>query len=407
MSAFRFFLSYPINNSEYSDFFEITDDVNDNSSSVLRQSLANNDFDVGNIKFSNINLVLDNQRGTYSEAINPVSIFTFKRDQSILKIEWDRNVEPAYCGSSPCGLTFLSEPIEVFRGILQDNNSNFDAETQTQRFTFLGLESIIGRVQVPFSNLSVSDDFNTLIFKMLDQDSIKRFITVDQANINCGLNLVPDSIDSLEDRKILDALNDILLLAGSVLYVKDQTLFVTDRSPSADSQFTFYGPSSDLGIENLHDFSNFTLGQNRTFNFWRFEESAAKGSFQDSIDTFGFRDKALRSEIITTQPKQQQIIDFLLFEFGFPKKEVDLVVPLTSEIIKLFFLDKINIDYPADYRVDADESIQARYGSAVYGSSRYLQAISSLIVSIATDWKILNVAIDIKKLQATLKIREV
>lgn len=408
MSAFKFFISYPLNNTDYSDFVEITSDALESSVRNLNQKLSSNEYDIGSIKFNEIKLVLDNQKGKYSEAINPVSIFNFKRDQTILKIEWDRNIEGAYCGNFECGLTFLSQPIEIYRGLLEDNSSKFDAETQSQTFTFLGLESIIGKTQIDFSALDVNDDFNTTIYNILNQDAITKTLTVDQANIDVALNLVPDDIGFLEDKTCLEGLNEILLLAGSILYVDSTTIYVKDRSVSDDLKFTFYGPSSDLGIENIHDISAFTLGQNRTFNFFKWRDTNNKQSFVDSIDNFGYRPKEIASDILTDSGKQLQVLNYLLTEFGFPKKELEIIVPLTTEILEnIFFLDKIKIDYPADYRVESEETLVARYGSATYGSSRYLQAISSLIIDVSTDWKVLNRKLDIKNHKVTLRVREV
>lgn len=408
MSAFRFYISYPINNLEYSEFIEITSDLLENSAGNLKQQLSSNEYDIGTIKFNKISIVLDNQKGTYSEAINPVSIFTFKRDQTILRIDWDRNVDQADCGNCSPGFTFLSQPIEVYKGLLEDNSSKFDAENQTQTFNFLGLESIIGKTQVPFSSLSVSDDFNTTIFNILNQTEITKLLTVSQANINVGLNLVPDDIADLEDKKCLAALNDLMLLSGSVLYIEDATIFVKDRKESNDLKFTFYGPSSDRGIENLHDVSAYTLGENRTFNFFKWRDTSVRQSFQDSIDRFGFRDKEINSELITDSGKQTQILNYLLNEFGFPKKELDIVVPLTSEIVEqIYFLDKIKIDYPADYRVDETDDTISRYAQSKYGQARYLQAISSLIIDVNTDWKVLNRSVNIRNHTINLKVREV
>ena len=190
MSAFKFFISYPTNGTEYSPFIEITDDVYDSSVGSLKQNLASNEYDVGTIKFNKISVVLRNETGKYSDAINPLSIFTFKRDQTILRIDWDRNYNQADCGSTPCGHSFLSVPIEVYKGLLDDNSSKFDATSQIQTFHFLGLESIIKKVSVPFSSLSVSDSLNTTVYNILNQTKIKQFLVVDISNINvCVCNL--------------------------------------------------------------------------------------------------------------------------------------------------------------------------------------------------------------------------
>lgn len=407
MGAFRFFISYPINASTYSDYEEITDDVLESSVGTLKQNLASNEYDIGTIKFNKISCVLRNETAKFSEANNPNSIFTYKRDDSILKIEWDRNTEPVECGNFYCGYSFLSEPIEVYRGLLEDNSSKFDADTQTITFNFLGLDSVVAKVQVPYSSLSGGDTLETTVYNILNQAAITKFLIVDAGNINVGFDVLPDDISSLENKTCLEALNDILLITGSVMYVQGETVIVSNRGEGAVSQFIFYGPSSDLGIENLHDVSEYTLGLNRTFNFFQWVDTNTTQFFTDSIETYGLRKKEISSDLITNTTKRTNILNYLLTEFGFPKIELDIVVPMTSEIVNLFLLDKINIDYPADYRANLDDSLPARYGTARYGESRYIQAVSSMIIGVATNWKILNRSVNVKNQTITFKVREV
>ena len=90
MSAFSVFLSYPTNEG-YSDFVDITGDVLQTSLSKIKQSLEEDEFDVGKITFDNIKLVLRNEDSTYSEASNATSIFELTRDRSIVRIVWGIN----------------------------------------------------------------------------------------------------------------------------------------------------------------------------------------------------------------------------------------------------------------------------------------------------------------------------
>lgn len=408
MSAFTFYLKYPLSDSTYSDFVDITDDVLESSVGSLKQNLSSNEYDVGSIKFNKISVNLRNETARYADANNPLSVFEFKRDKSILKIEWDMNVDPAYCGSAPCGFTVLSTPIEVYKGLLEDNSSKFSVESQIITFNFLGLESIIGKTQTPFSALSVSDTMEATIYNILNQAKITDLLTVDAANINVNYDFTPDSIADLEDKTCLEALDEILLLTSSILYVKDDAIIVSDRSVGTTSVFTFYGASSDDGIENIHKISSYTLGLNRTFNFWKWKDTSVKQSFADSIDRHGLRKKEIESDLVTNSTTQTSILNALLTEFGFPKIELDITVPMTPQIVEdIFLLDKINIDYPADYRGSEDEGLPAIYGKAIYGTDTYIRAVSSLIIDIATNWKILNRNVVIKNHMITFRIREV
>ena len=408
MSTYRFYLSVPTDNDNHGEFVEITDDVLANSIGNLKENLASNEYDVGTIKFNKISINLRNEKARFSEANNPLSMFGFKRDTTILKIVFDINAEGLACGSFACGQTFLSAPVTVYKGLLEDNSSKFDADSQIQTFNFLGTESVIGKEQVNFSALSVADDVETTIFNILNQPKITRYFSVLQTNISVNLNFTPDSIASLEDVNCLKALNELLFLAGAVLYVKDDELIVSSRDAGALSAFTFYGAASDLGIENIHDVSSYTLGLNRTFNFWKWRGTILKQKFDDSIEKFGFRSKEIDSDLITNNTTRTQILNALLTEFGFPKIELDITVEMTTPIVEdIYLLDKINIDLPSDYRGTEDGSLPAIYGTAVYGEQNYITATSSLVIDVATNWKILNRSMNIKKDKLTFKVREV
>ena len=62
----------------------------------------------------------------------------------------------------------------------------------------------------------------------------------------------------------------------------------------------------------------------------------------------------------------------------------------------VFLLSKINIDYPADYRGDETSSLLSRYGVSRYGVARRITAVTSLLIDINTDWKVLNMSYSIK-----------
>ena len=407
MAAFNVFLSYPTSEG-YSEFIEITDDVLDSSLANIKQALESDDFDVGKITFDNLRLGLRNEDSLYSEAANASSIFPVKRDASIIKIDWNINSYPEACGNTPCGLTFLSTKRTLFKGLLEENSTTFDVSDQDVTFKLLGIDSIINKEDTPFSSLSVSDNANTLAFKILNQANITQFFTVDIANINCKNNFTPDDISSLEGTKCLESLQDILTLANSIMFVKDDVIYIKERSESATSKFTFFGASSNDGIENIAKISKYGIGLNRTWNVWFWEDDPTlEVSFVDSKATYGTRSKGIQSKLITGSGKILAVLNSYLTEFGFPKTELTLSVPMYTEIVDLGFLDKINIDYPSEVLPSLDDTA-SKYGQAKYDSGfKYNKIINSLFISVSTDWKILNKTIQAKKQTIEYKIREV
>lgn len=405
MAAFNVYLSYPIPGG-YSEFIDITEDCLDQSIGNIVQSLESNEYDVGKITFSNIKLVLRNEHSYYSEATNPTSIFPVKRDKSIIKIEYDINSDTNACGWCYCGETFLSAPVTIFKGLLEENTAKFDVIEQTVTFSILGLDSIINKVITPFSSLNVLDDFNTLVYTILNQAEITQFFTVDSINIDIKNNLVPDSIVELENKNCLESLQEILLLGNSIMFVRDDIIYVKGRDESPISQFVFYGPSSDEGLENILELKDYSPGLNRTFNSVTWANTDLRLFFIDSIEKYGERIKEFNSSLLTDDIKRQAVLNSYLSEFGFPKLECTIVVPMYTPIVKLGFLDKVNIDFPSEVLPTVGE-LSSRYGQAVYGNGRYNVTINSLFISISQQWKILNSNTNIRSQTLAFKLREV
>lgn len=399
-------MSFPNSNEGYDDFIDVSDDVISNSFGRINQKLEADEFNVGKITFGNLKFVFRNEDSKYSEAVNPTSIFPFKRDKTIVKIEWSRNTHPPRCGQSPAGHTFLSREKVVFKGLLEDNSTNFDVDSQAITFSVLSMDSIIKNVDTPFSDLSVSDNAETLLFTILNQTKITQFFTVDAGNINVSNNFVPDDISSLENTTCLESIQEILKIANSIMFVRDDTLYIRSRTEDVSSSFTFFGPSSDSGIENILNISGYSEGLNRTFNFWTFDGTTQSVEFADSIEKYGRRKKEISSDLITDSGKITTVLNSYLTEFGFPAKEFDLTVPMTTPIVQIGFLNKINVDYPADVLPLLDEVV-ARYGQAVYDEARYAKTVNSLFIAIETDWKILNISINPRSQNMVFKVREV
>lgn len=408
MSSFRVYFSYPNPLNEYSAFEEVTNDVLENSFGSIKEDLESNEFDVGALTFGNITLKMRNETAKYSEATNASSIFPFKRDRTLVKITWDRNITLAACGYFAAGHTFLSNEIKVFEGFIEDNASSFDVEKQTQMFKVLAKDSIIQREETPYSTLDVADDIETHIFNILNQANITKFLTVDASNISVDNNLVLDDITPLENTNCLEALQEILLVGNAVLYVNDNDeIIVRTRQEDASSSFIFYGPSSDNGIENISNISKYKLALNRCFNYWTWEDnSVAPVQFADSVALYGQRKKQLRSELITDNSKKTIILNSYLNEFGFPQVELNLTAPLISEIANLRFLNVVNIDYPSELLPVADD-LSSRYSIDRYGEARYANTINSLFISISEEWKILNININTQSHEVTFKLRGV
>lgn len=407
MSVFRYYLTYPKSDMLYSSEIEITDYVIEGGSSNISQNLTNNEYDVGTIRFNKLSLKLVNSDGFFGEASSQLSVFEYKRDGSILRVEWDINPHGNSCGTAPCGYTFLSDPITIYKGLLEDNSSDFDETTQVQTFTFLGMESIIGKVQTNFSELSVSDSAETTIYNLLNQTKITSILTLDVSNINVDFDFTPDDISDLEDTTVLAAIERLLFLSNSVMYIKDDVIYVKSQDSGGISKATLYGKTAQDGIENIVALDGFTTGINRTFNFWKWADTSVKQSFADSISRNGFRQKEVDDSLVTNSTIQTNILNTLLNEYGFPKREIEVTVPMYTPLVKnIFLLDRINLDIPQEYSISEGDDLVSRYGFARYGTGRYAEVTGAFTINVNDNWKVMNRNISLKNRLITFRLRE-
>lgn len=405
MSVFRVKMSFPLSDGTYSDYTDVTEDVSENSFSSITQKLEASEYDVGKITFGNIKLKFRNEKSKYSEAINPSSIFPIKRDRTKVQITWARNTHEPICGNVRIGFFLSSEQI-IFRGLIEDSATDFNSETQEITFAVLSLDSIIAKTPTPYADLLVSDNAETLLYKILNQTDITNVLTVDALNISVANNFTPDDISELEETTCLEAIQQILIPANAVMFEKDEKIFIRSRDEDATISQTFYGASSDNGIENIVDIPRISDGLNRCFNFVVWKDTNLVAKFDDSIEIYGLRKKEIESPLITNNTKRQAVLSSYLNEFGFPKKEIELEVNLTTPISKLTFLNKVNIDFPAIALGTPNELI-ARYNQAVYGVSKYPLTNSATVFSAAEEWKILNKKINTRSHTATYKLRRI
>lgn len=395
------------------DFTEITNDVV--SVGAVQLGIENTEYDVGLIKTAGLQLVLRNDLGKFSEPENSKSIFKLKRKNSIIKITWDIRDYDLICGWFFPGVEPLGGEVEIFRGVLNEVNSASDIDKQQAKFTVLGFESLLSEVTVPFDSIttdsenfpSPGDTISEALFKCLDQAPINELLTVDLSNFVCGYNTTVDEKEFLENKTVSEALKDLLLTGNSVLYIKNNTVYVSAREGSVDLKYTFYGQASIIGIENILGVPDYKDGLNRTFNYWTWKDTTLVSQDVASVDLYGIRKKEFSSPAIFnfSTTKIQASLDANKTEFAFPKIELELQTPMTYSTLALEILDKVSIDYPTIYS-PADSNLLPRYGLSNYGAVRYPYAQQSLTITPERRFKIINKKIDVTKQIVSFKLRE-
>lgn len=390
-----------------SDWTEVTGDVGDNGLSDIRQVLDDEEYNVGVFKYADFNLLLRNEHGLYSDVGTEQSIFRYKRSDTLVKITWQQQEFESLAGMVTAG-EFIAENAEytVFIGLLNDEASDTDIRDQVVSFKVLGRESIFTRIEVPYASIANGDTVKAIMLDLLDQAGITNLLTVNTLNINPSLNIVVDDVSGFENQTVKEALDDLLQISNSVLYIKDDTIYVSSRDESAAVEATFYGQASNDGIENIVDLTNIKNGLSRTFNFWTWEDTTLQSTESDSITRYGVKKKAISFESITNNTRRQQVLDAYRDEFGQPKTEFTLLTNITPEMLELDLLDKVTIDYPTVFYAAEDSDLPI-YGVHEYGAVKYPIGVWSLTIPTSDSFKVMGKILKTKNRQIEFKFRKV
>lgn len=387
------------------DWIEVSDDVDMSGISAMKQSLDNSEYDIGIFKNSNMAITLMNYNGAYSDVGQPGSIFKARRSNSLVRIAWEIMHHDVICGFCTCGEVALSEEVVAFEGLLDDTGLKQDADEQNLQFKVLGKESIFGEVIVPFADISAGDTFEEILFTILNQTAVTDLLTVSALNISCQVNSVTDSVAALENKTVREALAFILRDSSSVLYIQDDTIYVSPRTATADVKYTFYGQGALSGMENIIDLSDYKIGLNRLFNFVTWKDTTLKAQDLSSITNYGYKKKEIETALITDTTKRQAILDAVKDEFKNPKREFIIKTPIDYTTIALKVLDRVTVDYP-NVPINDFASIPL-WDLAVWDSAVYPYEVLPIAIESNAAFKILSKDIDPANQELAFYLREV
>lgn len=406
MSRFRAFI-VPFNqDGTYGTEQEITSDVNFSSISAVKQQLDNNQYNVGVLTYNDFNLKLRNEHGHYSQVGEVNSIFNIKRNDSIFRLYWQIDSFLPICGVAVCGTAQLSEVKLVYEGFIRDDSTSESPRDKAIKLKVLSLESIFSQVEVPNGVISNLDSFEDAFYAILNQTLITNLFTVDVANFDLAFDSTIDDALALASQDGKNAIDELLLLSNSIIYIKDRVIYISGRVASATSQYTFYGPASRLGLENIQNLLNIRTGISKSFNYWTWRDETFNVQDATNKALYGVRRKQIDSNVITITAKRQAVLGELATEFGTPKRYFKIKTPLNYETIELFFLDKVNVDYPTVYFAAEGRNLPF-YGIAQYDQDYYPIPEDFMTIDVNTNWRVMARNIDVKSQLLEFELREV
>lgn len=390
---------------------EITDYIDYNGIATISESSDSSPFDVGVFKYSHLKFKLNNVDGIFSNVGTSRSIFKYTRRNSRFRITWDLNDDGPICGIAICGNAFLSEEIDLFWGLLNDDATTMDLRDNFINFQARGMDSLLDNYLVPDT---FNPGFNAFITVLADifseaSASLGVFLTGIISDIPAATQAIAiDDPTQLRGLTIKAALDRLLLIGNlSLSAFRDYLYVFVNEFQAGDTQVkTFYGQGSELGIEDIISISNIKEGLNKTFNTWIWKSTSTNSVDSSSVSLYGAREKELDDSMITTTGTREDILDLLLAQYKLPNQEFDLTVPLTYPNMELKVLDLIGIDYPTVYRARTGGNVPI-YGVAKYGTAVYPDGDFSFEINPTDNYKIFSRKINTKNQTVTFKVRKV
>jgi len=405
MGTVRIYINPFDTTGEYTSYQDVTKYVKDKSAVVKRQ-VDNNEYDVGVLTYNNLSLTFNNINGKFNEADNIQSIFDYKRSNSKVKITWEINTHPLYCGFVECGTYYLGTEVTIFEGLLNDEGSKTDIDSQFINFTVLGFESILDKVETPFSSIANDDKVSEILYDCLNQSDITEILTVSLANITPSYDAVIDDVSDLEETTVKETLDILLEISNSILNIIDNVIYIVPRTATPTVQQTFYGQSARASGEDILSIKDIRQGLHKTFNLWKWEDTVLTARSSSSIEKYGVRKKEISYVGITTEATKQAILNSSRTEFGEPKKEIKLTTLLNYDTYNLAILDRVAIDYPTVF-FPSDENVLPMFGVSTFGNDKFPFGVWALTFDTNTNFKILGKDINLQKEIITLTLREI
>ncbi|OFZ54980.1 MAG: hypothetical protein A2428_03140 [Bdellovibrionales bacterium RIFOXYC1_FULL_54_43] len=409
MALFRVYIRPFDDDGNYTSWVEISKYVSARALSALEQSIDSSDYQLGVFRYPNFNLTLDNRDGSFSDVGGAQTIFRYKRSGSQIKVTFCEREFPPLCGFMICGdpeSAMLWTELTVFKGLLNDESCTQSIADDTITFNVLGFESEFSRAIVPFGTVHNGDLTSAVIFNCLNQDQITNLLTVDQANISVGIDQQIDSIASLQNKTVKEGLDKLLLATNSVLFIENDTIYISARTPTAEVKSTFYGQASALGPENIQNLFDVKNGLSRTFNFFSWKDApAAMVTDPTSTTKYGIRKKELDLDFFEIAQKQVNILTALRNEFSTPKQELSVTMPATPITVGIRVLDRIAIDYPT-VLIPAESEVPV-CGAAEFDVAVMPDAAWSFSLDTDTHFKVISKKVNPGALTVDFRLREI
>lgn len=384
-----------IEKNTYGDVIDITQDVDisdfikDKGIGKIKNDINNGDYEFGIFSYSDVTITFFNEDGRFNDESGGSKYFKYRRDLAKVQINFiDEN----------------SNVTSSFLGLFNEESARQDFNKGLLKAKVLSLASIFNKVRVPAGLISNETLFSDAILNILNLSDIKAVLNISADNVNVALDLEIDSGIEFDNKSAKKALNDLLLVSNSILYIdRSNNVIVKDRSSTSTIFKRFYAGNERLGRENILSLKKYNNGYQRLFNSITINGYNLENNI--SVNRYGLRSKDISLSFVTSQITYNQISNVILKEFSSPRYELEITV-LSKDAKDVNILDEVIVDYDNTVQPANGEKFFPIYGQAIYGENNSYPHVFNIPAIRNIDLlKIIGIYEDPKKMQTTLKLR--
>lgn len=387
MITFKVYITPLYKDDAYADTIDVSDYTRLNGVSNIIEQVEQGDFDIGVFTNDGVKISMINFTEKFSDSNSPTSIFPHKRD--LAKVD----------------IYFYNNGIETgqFKGFIDDTFTKEDYDNATIDFTIIAKSGLFDKINVIGGSVGENATITEALTSLLDRPSITNYLTYDIANINPILEVRLDNGSKFDNLSYRKALNDLMLISGSILYIENDVIKVRSRAENDNEPYRFYNAGDDAGRTNIIRLAQYNTGVQRAFNSIKIDTTLANS--QALIDEYGLRQKTIAIEnYITDSTKREIIANYYLTQFKIPKQEFQIQAKSSvAKDIKLF--DKIAVSYKPIFK-PTDDTLPI-YDVAQYGVAKYPKVLNNLTITDKIGFKVIAKQVDINSQVTTLKLREI
>lgn len=382
----------------YGSEIDVSDYVRIDGIAKIKRSIDSTDYSIGVYRFGDLRLNCENSRGIFNEN-DYRSIFPFSRDKTKVRV--------VVLKINPETLATVTKT--QFEGIINDDATRQNITDDVIRLTALSKDSVFRTTQVSAGIVTSGMSVKNALFVILSQPSISNLLTVDTANINPVLNYAIDTPSKLDNLKVQEALDLLMVSSGSILFLESDTIYIQGREkPDEDEAeaLQLRGRGNLSNNSNIISVSEYNSGRQRQFNSIRLNDGAVVVEDSASVSEYGTRQIEFDFPFVTSPATLRTIGAAMAEEFRYQKIELKLRVP--TEVSENYdLLDLARVDAPLLKKPKPNNFLPI-YGAAVYGDpvTPYPDVFGSVSIHPNIKFKIIEIEDDPRSFITTLKLRQ-